>query len=173
MNKPLAYLAAGAAFLAPPVLLASDVLLVLFISTPGLTLQAVALGLFVPAIVGIAVLAGGRARWQITAGAALAVLGAIAMVIRPGVLAAPTRPPAVLFPLGLLIMSGAMIGSNVSRRVAALIGAGALLFPLGHLSGVPAALIGGDLIVLVAFWTLANRIVNPKPQHPHPKPQVS
>lgn len=158
MYRPLAYLTAGAAFLAPPVLLASDVLLVLFISTPGLTLQAVALGLFVPAIVGVALFAQGRARWQISAGAALAVLGAIAMVIRPGVLAAPTRPPAVLFPLGLLIMSGAMIGSTVSRRVAALIGAGALLFPLGHLSGVPAALIGGDLIFLVAFWTLAARM---------------
>jgi hypothetical protein len=160
MNKPLRYLAVGTAFLAPPVLLASDVLLIMFISAPGLTLQSVALSLFVPAIVGVAIFAHGRARWQITAGAALAVLGAIAIVIRPGVLAAPTRPPAVLFPLGLLVMSGAMIGSNVSRRVAALIAAGALLFQLGHLSGVPAALIGGDLIFLAAFWMLALRMMH-------------
>ena len=162
MYQPLRYLSAGAAFLAPPVLLVSDILLILFISTPGLTLQAIALSLFVPAIIGAAVFADERARWQITAGAGLAVLGARAIVIRPGVLAAPTRPPAVLFPLGLLVMSGAMIGSKVSRRVAALIAAGALLFPLGHLSGVPAALIGNDLIFLVAFWALAMRMANPK-----------
>jgi hypothetical protein len=174
MSRVLAYLAAGAAFLAPPVLLVSDVLLILFISTPGLTLQAVALALFVPAIVGVVMFARGRARWQMTAGAALAVLGAVAMVIRPGFLAAPTRPPAVVFPLGLLVMSGALIGSRVSRRVAALIGAGALLFPLGHLSGSPAALVGADLLFLVAFWTVAARMAReaePSPHTPHTNAQ--
>jgi hypothetical protein len=164
MSRSLVYLAAGAAFLAPPVLLASDVLLILFISAPGLMLQAVALALFVPTIVGTVVFARGRARWQMTAGAALAVLGAIAVVIRPGFLAAPTRPPAVVFPLGLLVMSGALIGSRVSRRVAALIAAGALLFPLGHLSGAPAALVGGDVIFLVAFWTIAARMARDNAQ---------
>jgi hypothetical protein len=173
MDQPLRYLAAGAAFLAPPVLLVSDILLILFISTPGLTLQAVALSLFVPAIVGVTVFADERARWQITAGAGLAVLAALVMVIRPGVLAAPTRPPAVLFPLGLLVMSGAMIGSKVSRRVAALIAAGAVLFPLGHLSGAPAALIGSDLIFLAAFWTVARRMTTPNSQLPTPKHQAS
>jgi hypothetical protein len=159
MNRPLARLAAAAAFLAPPVLLASDVLLILFISDAGLLTQRVALSLFVPAMVGVAVLAHDRAQWQIAAGAVLAVLGAIAIVIRPGFLAAPTRPPAVLFPLGLLVMSGAMIGSTVSRRVAALVGAGALLFPLAHQSGVPAALIGDDVIFLFAFWMLGTRML--------------
>ena len=174
MHKPLAYLAAGTAFLAPPVLLVSDILLIMFVSEPGLLLQALAFGLFVPAVVGVAVFAHERAAWQTAAGAGLAVLGAIAMVIRPGFLAAPTRPPAVLFPLGLLVLSGAMIGSKVSRRVAALIGAGALLFPLAHLSGVPAALVAGDVIFLVAFWTLAGRMVtNPKSQIPNPKSQAS
>ena len=173
MNKPLRYLAAGAAFLAPPVLLASDVLLILFVSEPGLMLQAVALALFVPAIVGVAVFARERAAWQTAAGAALAVLGAMAIVIRPSALAAPTRPPAVLFPLGLLVLSGAMIGSKVSRRVAALIGAGALLFPLAHQSGVAAALISGDAIFLVAFWALAWRIAHPTSHIPHPKTQAS
>jgi len=65
-----------------------------------------------------------------------------------------------------------MIGSAVSRRVAALIGVGALLFPLAHIS-VPAALIGCDVILLAAFWSLAGRMTNPKPQIPNPKPQVS
>lgn len=173
MNKSLAYVFAAAALLAPPLLLVSDLLLVMFMSEPGLFTQRVALSLFVPAIVGAALLARDRARWQITAGAALAVLGAIAIVARPGFLAAPTRPPAVLFPLGLLVMSGAMIGSTVSRRVAALIGAGALLFPLAHQSGVPAALIGGDVILLVAFWILAARALNPTSLDPRPTSQVS
>jgi hypothetical protein len=158
VNKPLRYLAAGSAFLAPPLLLVSDILLMQFISEPGLLVQRIALIVFVPAIVGVAMLAHHRARWQMGAGAALAVLGALAIVIRQGLLAAPTRPPAVLFPLGLLVLSGAMIGTTVSRRIAALIAAGALLFPLAHMSGVPAALIGGDLIFLAAFWSLATRM---------------
>jgi hypothetical protein len=173
VRKPMAYLAAGCAFLAPPLLLVSDILLIMFISAPGLLLQAIALCLFVPAIVGIAVFAHERAAWQAGAGAGLAVLGAIAIVLRSSFLAAPTRPPAVLFPLGLLVLSGALIGSKVSRRVAALIGAGALLFPLAHFSGVPAALIGGDVIFLAAFWSLARRMANPKSQIPNPKPQAS
>jgi hypothetical protein len=171
MYKPLGYLTAAAAYLGPPLLLASDVLLILFISTPGLLLQRVAFGVLIPAIAGVAVLAHDRARWQVGAGAALAALGALAFVIRPAFLVVPTRPPAVLFPLGLLVLSGAMIGSTVSRRVAALIGAGALLFPLAHMSGVPAALIGGDIIFLVAFWSLGTRMLNPKPQVPNPKSQ--
>jgi hypothetical protein len=90
-------------------------------------------------------------------------------VIRPAFLVAPTRPPAVLFPLGLLVLSGAMIGSTVSRRVAALIGAGALLFPLAHASGVPAALVAGDVIFLVAFWMLAGRMVRSESRIPSPE----
>ena len=155
------YLTAAAAYLAPPLLLASDVLLVLFISEPGLLVQRIALGVFIPAIVGVAVLAHDRAQWQIgrwrrTGG----IVGALAIVIRQAFLAAPTRPPAVLFPLGLLVMSGAMIGSIVSRRVAALIGAGALLFPLAHISGVPAALIAGDVIFLARSgrWQVDDRV---------------
>jgi hypothetical protein len=52
-----------------------------------------------------------------------------------------------------------MIGSKVSRQIAAFLGAGALLFPLAHQSGVPAALIAADLIFLAAFWTLGRRMV--------------
>jgi hypothetical protein len=38
-------------------------------------------------------------------------------------------------------------------------GAGALMFPLAHQSGVPAALIGCDVIFLVALWMLGARMV--------------
>jgi len=156
VRKPMAYLAAGCAFLAPPLLLVSDVLLIQFISVPGLIAQRIALTIFVPAIVGVALAARDRARWSVAAGAALAVLGALIIVSRQSWLAAPMRPPAILFPLGLLVLSAATIGSVALRRVAALMGAGALLFPLAHQSGVAAALIGGDLIFLAAFWTLGR-----------------
>ena len=169
MKRSLRYLGAASAYLAPPLLLVSDILLVQFISEPGLLTQRIALAVFIPAIAAVAVVAHDRAQWQIAGGALLAILGALAIVIRPAFLAAPTRPPSVLFPLGLLVMSAAMIGSVVSRRVAALIGAGALLFPLAHMSGVPAALIGSDVIFLAAFWSLAARIANPKTQIPNPR----
>ena len=110
MPTPIRYVAAGAAFLGPAALLVSDVLLIMFISEAGLLMQRVALIVFVPAIVGIAVLAHDRAQWQIGAGAAL-------------------------------------------------VAAGALLFPLAHQSGVPAALIASDVILLVAFWMLGARMV--------------
>ena len=128
------------------------------------------MALFVPAIVGAAMLAHDRAWWQVTAGAAVAAIGAVAIVLMPEALVVPTRPPAVLFPLGLLVLSAAMIGSAVSRRVAALIAAGALLFPIAHISGVPAALIGDDGIFLAAFWMLAPRMANPSPKSQTPNP---
>ena len=156
--RPLACSAAVAALAAPLLLLASDVALSRFVSTLGLTLQRVALVLFVPAIAGVATLARDRAPWQVAAGAGLAALGAAAIALTPETLVVPTRLPALLFPLGLLILSGAMIGSAVPRRTAALIAAGALLFPMGHVTGVPAVLIGGDVILLAAFSSLAPRV---------------
>src|SRR5258705_13531926 len=100
MYKPLAWLAAGAAFLAPPLLLASDILLLLFVSEPGLMLQAVALVLFVPAIAGVAGVGGGRAPWQTGGGGPLTGPRALGVVLRPHGVAAPTRPPPGVFPLG-------------------------------------------------------------------------
>jgi hypothetical protein len=158
VNKPLRYLVAGSAYVAPPLLLVSDILLIQFISEPGLLVQRMALSVFMPAIAGVVVLARRGARAQVGAGAALAVLGALTIVIRQGVLAGPMRPPAVLFPLGLLVLSAAMVGTRVAPRLAALIAAGALLFPLAHMSGVPAALIGSDVIFCAAFWALATQM---------------
>lgn len=153
------YAAAVAAFLAPPLLLVSDILLILFISTPGLLIQRIALTIFVIAVIGVAAFARGRAQWQTSGGAGLAVLGAVAIVVRQSFLAAPVRPPAVLLPLGLLVMAGALIGSIVSRRTAALIAAGAILFPLAHQSGVPAALVLCDLMFIVSFWSIARAML--------------
>ena len=76
MRQLFAYVAAGA-FLAPLLLLASDILLVRFISEAGLMTQRIALSVFIIAIAGVAVYARGRAPWQIRGGAALAILGAL------------------------------------------------------------------------------------------------
>ena len=159
MRKAFVYVAAAAAFVAPPVLLLSDVLLILFISEAGLLAQRAALAVFVVALGGVAAFAGGRGQWQAAAGAGVAVLGTVAIVVRQSFLAAPIRPPAILLPLGLLVMAGALIGSRVSRRMAALIGAGAILFPLAHQSGEPAALILTDLLWLVSFWSIGRAIM--------------
>ena len=169
MNKPLRYVAAGSAYLAPLLLLASDILLIQFISEPGLFVQRIALIVFIPALAAIVMLAHHRARLRLGASAALAIIGASAIVIRQGVLAGPMRLPAVVFPLGLLVLSAAMLGTTVSHRIAALIAAGALLFPLAHMSGAPAALIGGDVIFLAAFWSLAPqmaRVESPRAVEP-------
>src|SRR6266545_560241 len=168
MSTPLRYLVAAAAYLAPALLLASDVLLVMFVSTPGLLLQRVAFGVLIPAIAGVAVLAHHRAQWQVGAGAALAALGALAIVIRPAFLVAPTRPPAVLFPLGLLVLSGAMIGSTAPRRGA----------HRRRCAALPAG--AHERSSRRAYWrrrhlpcrVLVARNADVKSQAPNPKPQI-
>src|SRR4030095_2624730 len=87
VNKPLRYVAAGSAYLAPLLLLASDILLIQFISEPGLFVQRIALIVFIPALAAIVMLAPHRARLRLGASAALAIIGASAIVIRQGVLA--------------------------------------------------------------------------------------
>jgi hypothetical protein len=168
---PLASVTAAAAVAAPPLLVASDIALVMFISTPGLILQRLAVGLFAPAVAGVVLVAQSHLRWAAGLGAVLAAIGASAIVLRPETLVVAILPPAVLFPFGLLVLSGAIIGSATLRRAAALMGAGALLFPFGHISGLPPLLIGGDVLLLAAFWLLAPLMVNPKFQIPNPKPQ--
>jgi hypothetical protein len=37
-------------------------------------------------------------------------------------------------------------------------GAAALLFPFGHISGLAPLLIGGDVLLLAGFWMLALRM---------------
>jgi hypothetical protein len=158
MSRPLACLAAGAAFVAPPLLLVSDILLIQFMSTPGLVVQRIALVAFIGGLAGIAMLSRGPARWLVAAAAAVAIAGAGAIVIKQAWLAAPVRPPAVLFPVGLLALSAATLGSTVSRTTSALLALGALLFPAGHQTGAAAVLLGSDVMVLAALWSLARRM---------------
>ena len=166
MNRPSAFhrLAAWCAYLAPPLLMLSDGALVMFISTPGLNLQRIALSLFVPALIGVALLGRSRGRWVVTAGAILAAIGAGAIVLFPWTLIIALRFPAALFPLGLLIAAAGMIGF-FPPRIAPLLAIGALMFPIGHISGFAAALIVSDITLLVAFWMLAE-LLNPRTQIP-------
>jgi hypothetical protein len=164
---PLRYVAAAAAIAAPLLLVASDIALVMFVSTPGLALQRLALALFAVAVCGVILVVEDHLRWPAALGAAIAAIGAIAIVLNPGTLVVAIVPPAVLFPLGLLVMSGATFGFDAARRASALMAVGALLFPFGHISGLPPLLIGGDVLLLAAFWSLArtmnseSRISNP------------
>jgi hypothetical protein len=166
------YVAAVAACIAPPVLLGSDIALVRFISTPGLILQRIALVLFIPALAGIGMIAGVRARRQVGAAAMLAIIGAAAIAMRPEALVVPIRPPAILFPVGLLAVAAALLGSDL-RRVGGLMAAGAALFPVGHVGGSAPVLFASDALLLVAFWQLARRMAsaNPKSQIPNSKSQ--
>jgi len=168
---PLVYVAAVAAVVAPPLLVASDIALVMFISTPGLILQRLGLALFAPAVAGVTLLAHSHLRWAAVLGAALAAIGAIAIVRRPESLVIALFPPAVLFPIGLLVVSGAILGSATSRGAAVLMGVAALLFPFGHISGLAPLLIGGDVLLLAAFWILALQMAEPNPKSQIPKPK--
>jgi len=172
MHQPLAYFAAGAAFAAPAMLLASDVLLLRFVSEPGLALQKVALIVFVPALAWVPALVQGRARWLAIGGAAVSAIGAIAIVVRPTMLNIPLVPPAVLFPLGLLVLAVVMNRAGAWRGEPYLLAAGALIFPPAHISGVAAALVLCDILLIAAFWMLAGHMAHAKSQIPNSKSQV-
>jgi hypothetical protein len=74
-------------------------------------------------------------------------------------LAVTTLMPGALFPLGLLLFAAALLRTRrVPPLAAVLLGFGALLFPIGHAVGVPAALIGGDLVLLLALGWIAYEV---------------
>jgi hypothetical protein len=60
--------------------------------------------------------------------------------------------PGVLFPLGNLILALALFRARRLGAIASCtLALGALLFPIGHAIGIPAALIGGDVVLAAAF----------------------
>jgi hypothetical protein len=67
-----------------------------------------------------------------------------------------TLVPGILFPLGLILLAVVLTRHHVGATPATvLLGLGGVLFPIGHAAGVPVALIGGDLVLLVALSWLA------------------
>lgn len=70
-----------------------------------------------------------------------------------------TVAPGLFFPLGMLMLGVALaVGRQVPRGAALLLCLGALLFPVGHAVGIPAALIGGDLVLLAALGWIAAEV---------------
>lgn len=61
-----------------------------------------------------------------------------------------TLAPGILFPIGLLALAIGLPRSRVSLSLAL----GAILFPIGHAVGFAPALLGGDLVLLLAFLLL-------------------
>lgn len=74
-------------------------------------------------------------------------------------LAATTLMPGALFPLGFLLLSVALLRSREFPTAAVvLLGVGAILFPIGHAVGVTPALIGGDVVLVVAMSWIASHL---------------
>lgn len=73
-----------------------------------------------------------------------------------------TQVPGIAFPLGLLILAAGIWRSRIAPAwLAATLALGAVLFPIGHAVRVSWALIGGDVVLLVAFAFIAQRIFSP------------
>ena len=181
--------ARGCAFLAPLFLLAGDIAQVINRDTVVWTvLLWVAFILFVPAVIGLEAIIHRRAPVLAITGGALALIGAIAgatmqalfraqIVLRNGGLAEAetflgrqpaitltTLMPGILFPVGLLILAIALWRSRVAPVwLAATLAVGAIMFPIGHAVGFTPALIIGDVILLIAFASVAVRINRTRP----------
>lgn len=66
-----------------------------------------------------------------------------------------TLAPGILFPSGLLVLSiGLMLGRAMPLRTTLSLALGAVLFPIGHAAGVVPAIVIGDIVLLVAFFSL-------------------
>lgn len=66
-----------------------------------------------------------------------------------------TLVPGILFPVGLLILAVGIRRARVMPRTVPLtLALGAILFPVGHAVGLLPALIGGDLVLVAAFFLL-------------------
>ncbi len=179
-------LAGLCAMLAPLPLLAGDVMQVVggfgFEWTLALWLSFV---LFVPAVFGVAYLVarsgsrlglwGGAAAFVgCMAGASMQILFRVWAVLDEAgspqtiellrgsrKLIASTQMIGILFPVGLLLLAASIYRSRAaSPLVALLLAAGAILFPVGRIIGVPFALLGGDVLLLAAFVMIGGRLLS-------------
>lgn len=66
-----------------------------------------------------------------------------------------TLVPGVFFPLGLLVLAiGLMLGRTLPLRTTLSLALGAVLFPIGHAAGIVPALVLGDIVLLLTFFSL-------------------
>ncbi len=179
---------------APTLLLAADVMQVIGgFDFEWTIVMWISFVLFVPAILGAVHLLRNRADYLGLLGGAFCVIGALAgagmmtifrlnavltaggagdlaPVIESAFKARPALPmsifmPGALFPLGFIVLAVGLYRARVSSVwLALLLAFGGVLFPIGHAVGVTAALLGGDVVLLIALgwlgWQVLTRVVN-------------
>ena len=177
-GKHMLQIAAVCSFVAPVILLASDVLHIIgaidFAWTIGLYWAMV---LFVPAVIGLtyvvdsagsrlAVIAGALALIGVIAGAGTQALFRVhAVLTEQGDLAtveklrnsfklvAATQMIGLPWPLGLILLSIAILVVDRSRWVLSIfLAAAGILFPIGRIAFVDAAILGSGVFLIASFW---------------------
>lgn len=179
---------------APALLLAADVMQVIggfdFERTAVMWTSFV---LFVPAVLGVVHLLRNRTDYLGLLGGAFCVVGAmagagmmtifrlnavlkaggdgdLALAIESAFKARPALPmsifmPGLLFPLGFIVLAIGLYRARVSSVwLALLLALGGVLFPVRHAAGVTPALLGGDIVLLIALgwlgWQVLTRVMN-------------
>jgi hypothetical protein len=186
-SAPLWRLAFICAFLAPLFLLIGDTIAVInFRSISWTLLLWLSFLCFVPALAGLAIAVQQRAPLLGLIGGIVVLIGtmagagmqacfrtfillqhggqdsAVAFLRTQSVMPITTQMPGLGFPVGLLILAAGIWRSRIAPAwVAGVLALGAVLFPIGHAIRVSWALIGGDLVLLVAFGAIAQRILSP------------
>jgi hypothetical protein len=185
INHPFIRIAAICAILAPLVLLAGDLLLIIgqrrFEWTIVLWLSFV---LFVPAIFGLTyitydsgnklgLMGGASAFFGAMAGASMQILFRVYAVLDDaGVgqatellqktmkLIATTQMIGIFFPIGLILLSISIYSNRIfNRLIPLLLTIGAILFPMGRIGGFAIAVIGSGMFLTAAFGLIGWHII--------------
>jgi hypothetical protein len=191
-THPFVRLAGICSILAPLVMLGADCFLLItdrrFEWTIGLWLSFV---LFVPAIFGATHLAARGGKRLAFVGGALAYVGCMAgasmqvlfrvwavlneagseqtveLLRSSGKLIASTQMIGILFPIGLLVLAVSLYWSRAVHPLVALsLAGGALLFPLGRIAGLLVGVLGGDLLLTLAFAVIGRRLLSAESLQP-------
>ena len=182
---PFIRIAAICAILAPLVLLAGDLLLIIgerrFEWTIILWLSFV---LFVPAVIGLtyiaydsgnklALIGGTSAFFGAMAGAGMQVLFRVYAVLdeagagqstellqKTMKLIATTQMIGIFFPIGLILLSISLYSNRIfNRLIPLLLTIGAILFPIGRIAGFVFAVIGSGMFLTAAFGLIGWHII--------------
>lgn len=185
IKHSLLRIAGVCSILAPLLLLVADIMQI--VGGPGFegtVVMWVSFVLFVPAIFGLSYLAiaegsrlafagGASAYFGAMAGASMQVMFRVrAVLVEAGSTQAvelmrgsrklfvTTQMIGIFFPLGLLILAFSLYRSGVvSPLIALSLAAGAILFPMGRIAGLLIGLIGGDLMLIIAFGVIGSRLL--------------
>lgn len=190
INHQFIRIAAVCAILAPLILLAGDLVLIIggrrFEWSLVLWLSFV---MFVPAIFGLtyvafergnklALIGGASAFFGAMAGASMQVLFRVYAVLeevgdkqtvellqKTMKLIATTQMIGIFFPIGLILLSISIYSNRIFNRVIpVLLAVGAILFPIGRIGGFAIAVTGSGIFLIAAFgligWQILNSVEN-------------